>query len=242
MGRARVRCRGAIRENLNNHGIADTEHGETVSTPRDDVHEPRFVCAQQEMLYRTGHTSLALEMIVNSNPSLCFRTVWGRYIGWHERGRADTGVPAATRIAFTDSHHANGDAMNGQLTSAQTEQLARLLAERRAALTAAIDSHLEAQERTGYSDLVGQVGDLEDHALAELLVDAELAGIQREIADLRDVQAAEERLALGTCGTCIDCGEAIDFERLQASPTATRCLVCQKRHEKTHAQPGHPTL
>lgn len=132
--------------------------------------------------------------------------------------------------------------MSGQLTTRQTEQLARLLASRRAELTSAIDSHFAEHERTRYSDLVGQVGDLEDHALAELLVDDELAGIQREIAELRDVQAAEKRLALGTCGTCVDCGDAIDFERLCAWPTATRCIPCQQQHEKTHSQPGHPTL
>ena len=41
--RARAQIRGAIRENLKNRGITDAERGETVSIPRDDVHEPRFV-------------------------------------------------------------------------------------------------------------------------------------------------------------------------------------------------------
>ncbi|MEF8833868.1 MAG: TraR/DksA C4-type zinc finger protein, partial [Halofilum sp. (in: g-proteobacteria)] len=66
--------------------------------------------------------------------------------------------------------------------------------------------------------------------------------IQREIGELRETQAAEDRLERGTCGICSDCGEAIDFERLLAWPTATRCLSCQRTHERTHAQPGHPTL
>lgn len=132
--------------------------------------------------------------------------------------------------------------MTGQLTPQQTERLAAVLAERRAALTSAIDSHFAQHEQTRYTDFVGQVGDLEDHALAELLVDEELAGIQREISELREVQAAEDRLERGTCGTCIDCGGPVGFERLLAWPTATRCLPCQETHEQMHAHPDHPTL
>lgn len=132
--------------------------------------------------------------------------------------------------------------MTGQLTPRQTERLAATLAERRAALTRAIDNHVGQHARTRYNDLVGQVGDLEDHALAELLVDDELAGIQREISELREVQAAEDRLERGGCGTCIDCGGPIGFERLLAWPTATRCVPCQETHEQTRAHPDHPTL
>lgn len=132
--------------------------------------------------------------------------------------------------------------MTEQLTPSQTEQLAALLAERRATLTSAIEDHFAQHAQTGYADLVGQVGDLEDHAMAELLVDDELAGIQREIEELREVQAAEDRLRRGTCGTCIDCGEPVGFERLLAWPTATRCVACQQAHEKTRAHPDHPTL
>ncbi|MFW5970007.1 MAG: TraR/DksA family transcriptional regulator [Halofilum sp. (in: g-proteobacteria)] len=132
--------------------------------------------------------------------------------------------------------------MTGRLTPEQTERLAHTLAERRAALTRAIDAHFAQHAQTRHADLVGQVGDLEDHALAELLVDDELAGIQREIGELRAIQAAEDRLERGVCGICIDCGESIGFERLLAWPTATRCLPCQEAHEKTQPRPDHPTL
>lgn len=132
--------------------------------------------------------------------------------------------------------------MTGPLTPRQIERLAATLAERRAALTSEIDAHFAQHEQTRYADLIGQVGDLEDHALAEMLVDEELAGIQRELGELREIQAAEDRLERGSCGICTDCGATIDFERLLAWPTATRCVSCQDAHEKTHAQPGHPTL
>jgi len=41
--RARSHIRHAIKENLKGRGIRDSESGETVSIPRDDVHEPEFV-------------------------------------------------------------------------------------------------------------------------------------------------------------------------------------------------------
>jgi len=41
--RARGRIRSAVKENLKQRGVTDSERGETVSIPRDDVHEPGFV-------------------------------------------------------------------------------------------------------------------------------------------------------------------------------------------------------
>lgn len=132
--------------------------------------------------------------------------------------------------------------MTGQLTRQQTERLAAILDEQRDELTSTISSHLAQHKQTRYTDLIGQVGDLEDRALAELLVDDEMAGIQRQISELREVQAAADRLERGDCGRCIDCGERIVFERLLAWPTATRCISCQETRERTHTHPDHPTL
>ena len=132
--------------------------------------------------------------------------------------------------------------MTARLTPQQTERLAAVLTEQRAALTSAIDNHIAQHVQTRFTDLVGQVGDLEDHALADLLVDEELAGIQREISELREILAAEDRLGRGEYGICIDCGGQVGFERLLARPTASRCLACQETHENAQARPDHPTL
>ena len=51
-----------------------------------------------------------------------------------------------------------------------------------------------------------------------------------------------------SCGTtnpasarfCMQCGGDIPFERLQAQPTALRCIACQSEYEKTH--PPAPRL
>ena len=51
--------------------------------------------------------------------------------------------------------------------------------------------------------------------------------------ELAEVHAALRRLADGTYGTCMDCGEPIAQERLQAIPFAARCANCQARHDRT---------
>tara|TARA_R110002049_G_scaffold157645_2_gene322624 strand:- start:196 stop:510 length:315 start_codon:yes stop_codon:yes gene_type:complete len=45
-------------------------------------------------------------------------------------------------------------------------------------------------------------------------------------ASIRTVQAALERIAVGTYGRCEACGEPIGEARLSAIPEATRCLNC----------------
>ena len=46
----------------------------------------------------------------------------------------------------------------------------------------------------------------------------------------------------GSYGTCIDCEADIPFERLVAFPTATRCVQCAERREKTYAGGATPSL
>jgi DnaK suppressor protein len=60
------------------------------------------------------------------------------------------------------------------------------------------------------------------------------AEAERDMAELRDLAAARERLANGEFGCCIDCGSMIPRARLQALPAAARCVACQERHEKDH--------
>jgi DnaK suppressor protein len=62
---------------------------------------------------------------------------------------------------------------------------------------------------------------------------------QRDLA-LRDraehqlalVDAALARLAAGTFGTCVRCGNPIPKERLEALPWAPRCIDCQRLSDR----------
>jgi len=82
-----------------------------------------------------------------------------------------------------------------------------------------------------YAQIAGQVHDAQDESLADLLVDVYLDEIDRDVQTVRDIEAAQHRILSGTYGRCLDCGEPIQFERLDAYPTAKRCLDCQVRHE-----------
>jgi DnaK suppressor protein len=55
----------------------------------------------------------------------------------------------------------------------------------------------------------------------------EFAINEHETAELGDIEAALERLDAGTYGQCADCGVTIPPARLNAYPTAKRCIDCQ---------------
>lgn len=93
-----------------------------------------------------------------------------------------------------------------------------------------------------YIDIAERVHDLEEESVADLLVDLELADIDRHIQEIRDIDAALIRLADGSYGVCLDCNGEIDIERLKVFPTAKRCIQCQAMYEKTHIHPTQSSL
>jgi DnaK suppressor protein len=58
------------------------------------------------------------------------------------------------------------------------------------------------------------------------------AGQARARLELGRIDAALRRLEEGTCGECLDCGEAIAERRLDANPTADRCVGCAEAREE----------
>jgi RNA polymerase-binding transcription factor DksA len=125
------------------------------------------------------------------------------------------------------------------------EQLARLRAridERCEALSAEIHQDAARSRDETYGELAGPVTDAGDKATADLLSDIDSAELNRDLDEFRQLEAAQERLARGTYGSCIDCGGDIDFERLLAQPTALRCFDCQSIHERTYTHPPVPRL
>jgi RNA polymerase-binding transcription factor DksA len=88
-----------------------------------------------------------------------------------------------------------------------------------------------------YVQIAGQVHDVEDESLADLLVDVNLAEASREIQEIREIEDALRRLSLGTYGTCVRCKCSIGRRRLEAFPSVSRCTQCQREHEKGQAAP-----
>ena len=66
--------------------------------------------------------------------------------------------------------------------------------------------------------------------------ETEMALDAHEISELQEIDDALARLHQGEYGDCIDCGQSIAAARLQAQPSAARCLPCQNRHEHQRTQ------
>lgn len=60
----------------------------------------------------------------------------------------------------------------------------------------------------------------------------EFAMNEFETAELGDIEAALERIQAGSYGQCTDCGVTIPPARLNAYPTAKRCIDCQALAEQ----------
>ena len=95
------------------------------------------------------------------------------------------------------------------LTIQQRETLQRLLQERATAL----------REEIG------------EDRMADLNAEPEVAALERDVVELREVEAAQLHVHEPDFGLCIDCDADIPFARLEANPSAQRCLACQARAE-----------
>ncbi|MDH5536059.1 MAG: TraR/DksA family transcriptional regulator, partial [Betaproteobacteria bacterium] len=92
------------------------------------------------------------------------------------------------------------------LNEQQVESLKRQIAARRGELAAEIRAALEQSKEQHHQELAGMVADVGDASLATMLVDLNTATVDRHVHELREIEAARERIAGGTFGTCIDCG------------------------------------
>ena len=95
------------------------------------------------------------------------------------------------------------------LTIQQRETLQRLLNERAAAL----------REEIG------------DDRMADLNAEPEVAALERDVIELREIEAAQRRVHEPDFGLCVECDADIPFARLEANPSAKRCVACQARAE-----------
>ena len=118
----------------------------------------------------------------------------------------------------------------------------RKLRSRSDVLRAEIRDVLLRSDAERYSNIAGEVHDVDDEALADLLVDVDLAEITRHVQELRDIDAALRRIAMRSYGTCVSCEEPIGLERLEAYPTAKRCFACQTSRDHRPRAPPTPTL
>lgn len=109
---------------------------------------------------------------------------------------------------------------------------AQLLAEREAELRAVLRATGDVAEHT--SDVSeGEVVDFKDMAVEETQAVVEQAKAGQAAEELEQVITARRRLADGSYGECLDCGEEIDLRRLRALPATPYCTACQSIHEQS---------
>ena len=128
------------------------------------------------------------------------------------------------------------------LTARQLRELKAQMEERNRALREEVLEELMASDNEHYIDLAGQVHDLEEESVADLLIDLDLAIIDMHVKEIRDIEAALLRVNTGAYGVCIECDDDMEVDRLRAFPTATRCLLCQENYERNHAGNNTSTL
>lgn len=128
------------------------------------------------------------------------------------------------------------------LSPVQKQQIAEALANRRAALCAEIQSELKRSGHEHFADLAGEVADAGDSSVADMLVDHDIAVVQRQVEELAQVEAAQKRVSVEDFGDCEECGAEIGLSRLLVVPQATRCIACQGQHEKMFAHESTPRM
>lgn len=114
------------------------------------------------------------------------------------------------------------------------------LQSRREALLKQVAAALEESGQTQYAEVLGSApGDSSDEALAVTLSDISAARLDHEIRQLKELDAAMQRMESEDFGICVDCGAPIPVARLIANPAAVRCVSCQELREKTYASQAH---
>ncbi|HYE35580.1 TraR/DksA family transcriptional regulator [Methylocaldum sp.] len=132
--------------------------------------------------------------------------------------------------------------MPHQLTNKQLEEFRKRLQARLSELTQGVHEEVIRSDHQHFTDVAGEVHDPEEASVANLVIDVELQTIDRHVQEIREIEAALIRIGSREFGICIDCEQAIALARLEANPTAARCITCQSAYEKEQALTQTPSV
>lgn len=132
--------------------------------------------------------------------------------------------------------------MSAPLTAAERGTLEDLLHARRRVLRAEVREKLNTQDNPALLGLRNRIEEVDDWAVADLETALDVAEVARDAEELQEVEAALRRMAAGTYGACLECGEPIPHARLAVSPAAPRCIRCQEQLEAALRRAGPSTL
>ena len=129
-----------------------------------------------------------------------------------------------------------------ELTDKQIQTLRQHMLDRQRVLVEEVREQRSQTAEDGNGGALGGVGDAGEESVLRMVTDLHLQEAGRDVEELRDIDAALERIEAGEYGQCEQCGNDIGHARLEVQPTATRCIECQSQFEKTYAQKNTPTL
>ncbi len=118
-----------------------------------------------------------------------------------------------------------------ELSESQMALLENKLRDQQAALRADVQGERAESDSERDRRSAREVQDRGDEANTDQWREANAAMIDHHVDEISGIQAALSRVDSGTYGLCVDCGESIGFQRLQAYPSANRCLECQSKAE-----------
>ncbi len=130
-----------------------------------------------------------------------------------------------------------------RLKQSQLKFLEKALNHQYAELLEEVREELKHTGDGEYVELLGRGGaDAGEEAVRDLLWGLNATLFDHHIREIREVEETRIRMREGEYGNCVDCGDDIAYQRLQARPTASRCIYCQREYERTHAYAATPNL
>lgn len=128
------------------------------------------------------------------------------------------------------------------LDTKELEEIEQGMRQRRKALFDEVREKMQAARDPTSSEQADELIEEGDAAIADLLSHTSLAESRRDLDELRAIEDALARIADGSYGKCVKCGNEIEPARLKVQPTAIRCILCQEEYERTYASAPTPTL
>lgn len=120
------------------------------------------------------------------------------------------------------------------MSKPDTEKLkARLLA-RQAELSETLNNYIAEHEGKLTAESFIEVADIGEKSVDDFLKEMDVSYITQEVKEIQAINAALRRMGEGAYGQCTECGTNIAAARLDANPSAERCIECQTRYEREH--------
>ena len=131
---------------------------------------------------------------------------------------------------------------NNRLDAADRTRIREILLKLREAIMKNVSRLEDDTLKTSRKDAAGDLSSVPYH-MADLASDNydqefALGLIENEGAELREIDAALQRLHDGTFGICDVCAKPISKKRLTAIPYAKLCVECKNQEEQEQAAPS----